>query len=335
METHLVSPLKALEYTKSRLGGMPSDGLIGLLSEIVDIGLPVKVFDNLGLTVGSTTVRRDGIELRLADGPFTEGVIAHEAVTALLETRGWPRLFGEAKASGAQHYLERLVNLLDHSAGIALQREYAVAGDAYESALLALQWRRIVQLNRQGPEAVAKLSASDTIGYSLDVALTALEQRWRMGSLPVPYLQAMISFPDARALYDQMLQLSPGKAPQTGWQARRAMKAMIDLIDTYLERTTGGRPLNMAAQFVPSLHQDDAARTVSEVATIVETPLAGADYDIRIISQRDGLGFRYDENYASAAIAQRQLEALGAENYATFIRAKVPHATLIFRPSGE
>jgi hypothetical protein len=338
VETHLVSPLKALEYAKTRLGGMPSDGLLQLLSEIVEIGLPVKVFDQMGLTTGSATVRRDGIELRLADGPFTEGVLAHEAVSALLETRGWPRMFGEAKASGARHYLDRLVNLLDHAAGIALQREYQVAGEAYESTQLTAHWKRIVQLNRQPEGFVEGLSDSDRIGYSLDISLTAIEQRLRMGSLPVPYLQAMITFPDARAIYDQMLQAAEARAPQTGWQARRLMKALIDIIDGYLERTTGGRPLNMAAQFVPSLHQDDTSRTVSEVATIIETPLEsanGTDFDIRIVNNRDGLGFRFDESYASAAVAQKQLEALGAENYATFARAKVPNAILIFRPTGD
>jgi hypothetical protein len=338
VETHLNTPLKALEYAKTRLGAMPSDGLLQLLTDIVEIGLPVKVFDQLGLTTGSATVRRDGIELRLADGPFSEGVLAHEATSALLETRGWPRMFGEAKASGARHYLDRLVNLLDHAAGIALQRDYKVEGDAYESAQLTTQWRRIVQLNRQKEDLLPGLSDSDRIGYSLDVALTAIEQRLRMGSLPVPYLQALSMFTDARALYDQMLQAADGSAPATGWQARRLLKALIDIIDGYLEKTSGGRPLNMASQFVPSLHQDDASRTVSEVATIIETPLASAnsaDFDIRIVNNRDGLSFRYDESYASAAVAQKQLEGLGNENYATFIRAKVPNAVLIFRPTGD
>lgn len=338
METHLVTPLKALEYAKTRLGAMPSDGLLQLLAELIDIGLPVKVFDQLGLSSGSATVRRDGIELRLADGPFTEGVLAHEAVSAILETRGWPRLFGEAKASGARHYLERLVNLLDHAAGIALQRDFAVDGEPYEAAQVTAQWRRIVQLNRQ--ENLANgLSDSDRIGYSLDIALTAIDQRWRMGSLPVPYVQVMQTFPDARQLYDQMMQAAAFTVPRTGWDARRVTKALIDIIDAYLERTTGGRPLNLAAQFVPSLHQEDGERTVSEVATIIETPLdgggSGVAYDIRIVNQRDGLGFSFDESFVSAAIAQKQLEAIGNETYAPFIRAKVPNAVLIFRPTGE
>jgi hypothetical protein len=337
VETHLATAMKALEYTKARMGAMPSDGLLQLLSDIIDIGLPVKVFDQLGLTTGSATIRRDGIELRLADGPFTEGVIAHEAVAAILETRGWPRLFGEAKASGARHYLERLVNLLDHAAGIAIQREFHTACDGYESAQLTAQWRRIVQLNRQ--EDLARgLSDSDRIGYSLDLALTAIDQRWRMGSLPVPYLQVMQTFPDARLIYDQVMQAAAFRVPQTGWEARRLMKALIDIIDGYLERTTGGRPLNNAAQFVPSLHQDDGERTLSEVATIIETPLDGGNgvnYDIRIVNNRDGLGFSFDESYASAAVAQKQLEALGNEKYATFIRARVPNPILIFRPTGD
>ncbi|MBC7541717.1 MAG: hypothetical protein H7338_03210 [Candidatus Sericytochromatia bacterium] len=339
METPIPSAAKANDYIRARLGKSPTIGMLTLLSEITEIGLPIRVHDQNGLKVGNAQVRREGIDLHLPEGTFTEGVFAHEAVRALLETRGWPRLFGEPVAAGTWHYLQRLIGMLDLAAGIRLQRRYELDCDTYELGMITAQWRRIVQLNRQKEELESKpMDDKDRIGYTLDVALASVDQRWRVGSTPVPFIQALAMFPDARGIYDQILQATKTGVPQTGWQARRAMKAMMDVVDGYLERTTGSRPMNAASQFVPSLHQDDALRTVSQATTIVETKLndkGGGDFDIRIVNNRDGLGFSYQESFLAAAQAQKNLEAIGQENYATFVRAKVPNSILIWRPTGE
>src|SRR6186713_713233 len=84
---------QAISLLTMTLPKPPTDGFRQMLGDLFAIGLPVSMKTQAGAQAGACLIGREGIELSLADIPLTEGVIAHEVAHALLETRGWPRLY--------------------------------------------------------------------------------------------------------------------------------------------------------------------------------------------------------------------------------------------------
>ena len=331
----------ALAELTTLLGTAPSPGLTRLVDAVMAYGLPLGYDRLAGSPTGMATVGPDGIVVTLADVPLDEGVVAHELAHALLEMRGWPTLFA---AEDPQYWVGRLqrtlASVLEHPAGIALQREYGIDGEAYETLLLERQLAAVQLANakRKVLDTLA-MTIEQELEYGIGLALMSVERYWRRdGQVEADFINALDLFPGARSLFTTLADLSPGKAPTEGWPARFLMGRIVSLLDDYMEIKGDVRPMMVLSHFVPAVHPDDALAPMKDVARVVIQSLptaAAGEHSIFVLPARDGLPFGFRQTFADETAQQDFTDRIAGAPFAAFGRAVVPDAFRLWVPDGD
>ena len=329
----------AIAYLTTVLPAAPSAGLQQMVTDLMATGLPISFESVAGSPMGTALVRADGIVIGLADVPLNEGVVGHELAHALLETKGWPCLFA---AESPDHWVGRiqktLSSLLDHSAGIALQRTYGIDCEPYEQLLLDKQQAAMELL--QGKSSVLntmEMTAEQELEYGVGLALAAVERFWRTNIVPADFIRAMELFPGSHALFIAITDMVPAGTPTQGWAARQLMGMIVERLDDYMEIKGDVRPVMVLSHFVPGIHPDDAPEALGNVARLVMVPLSTdvpGEHSILILPNRDGLPFGFRQVLADNDIMQDFAERVVHAPFGAFCRALVPEAFCFWQPEG-